>query len=177
MSPVVDTNRTRSPIIGTRRLRFGGRRENSPKAKVTPPARGQKIFLFRFCALDAGVVFTVRVEVCATEPLIVTEVGLRPHVGMSLTFVSAVVTLQVRSTTPLKPFVPATLMVPMFPVVAPGVTVKDVVPPDPGATPGSAMTLRSTVVVALSEAEVPVMVIVTAPEVIGADALAVRVNT
>jgi hypothetical protein len=158
-------------------LCFGDRTESSPKAKVNPPAKGQKILLFRFWALDAGVVFTVSVEVCATEPLIVTEVGLRLHVGMSLTFVNAVVTLQVRSTTPPKPFIPATLMVPVFPVVAPGVTVKDVVPPDPGATPGSAMTLRSTVVVALSEAEVPVTVIVTAPEVIGADAVAVRVNT
>ena len=78
---------------------------------------------------------TVRVEVCAAAPLIVTEVGLRLHVGMSLTPVIVVVTLQARFTTPLNPFVPATLIVPVFPVVAPGVTVKDVVPPDPGAKP------------------------------------------
>jgi hypothetical protein len=42
------------------------------------------------------------------------------------------------------------------------VTVKDVVPPDPGAMPGSAVMLRLTVVVALSEPQVPVMVTVTA---------------
>ena len=117
------------------------------------------------------------VEVCAAAPLMVTEVGFKLHVGMSLTPVSFVVTLQVRFTIPLNPFVPATLIVPAFPVVVPGVTVKDVVPPDPGATPGSAVILRSTVVVALSKPEVPVMVTVTALEVIGAEALAVSVSS
>jgi|HubBroStandDraft_4_1064222.scaffolds.fasta_scaffold07860_3 hypothetical protein len=117
------------------------------------------------------------VEVCAPAPLIVTDVGFRLHVGMSLTPVSVVLTLQVRSTIPLNPFVPATLIVAVLPVVVPGVTVKDVVPPDPGPTPGSAVMLRSTVVVALSVAEVPVMVTVTALEVIGAEVLAVSVST
>ena len=117
------------------------------------------------------------VKVCAAAPLIVTEVGFRLHVGMSLTPVSVVLTLQVRSTIPVKPFVPATLIGPVFPIIAPGVTVKDVVPPDPGAMPGCAMMSRSTVVVALSEPEVPVMVTVTALEVIGAEVLAVRVST
>lgn len=120
---------------------------------------------------------TVSVEVCAAGPLIVTEVGFRLHVGMSLTLVSFVVTLQVRFTIPLNPFVPATLIVPTFPVVAPGVTVKDVVPPGPGAKPGSGVMLRSTVVVAPSEPEVPVMVTVIALEVVAAEVLAVRVST
>jgi hypothetical protein len=122
-------------------------------------------------------VLTVSVEVCAPVPLIVTEVGFRLHVGMSVTLVSVVVTRQVRSTIPLNPFVPATLIVAVFPVVEPGVTVKDVAPPDPGARPGSEVTLRSTVVVALSEPEVPVMVTVTAPEVVAAELLAVSVST
>ena len=117
------------------------------------------------------------VEVCGAALLIVTEVGFRLHVGMSLTLVSVVVTLQVRATTPLNPFIPATLIVPVFPVVAPGVTVKDVVPPDPGATPGSAVMLRSTAVVATSEPEVPVMVTDTALDVIEAEVLAVSVST
>jgi len=120
---------------------------------------------------------TVSVEICAAAPLIVTEVGFRLHVSMSLTPVSVVVTLQVRFTVPLNPFVPATLIVPVFPVVVPGVTVKDVVPPDPGAKPGSGVTLTSTVVVALSEPEVPVMVTVTALGVVAAEVLAVRVST
>jgi hypothetical protein len=122
-------------------------------------------------------VLTVSVEVSAAAPLIVTEVGFRLHVGMSLTPVSVVVTLQVRSTIPVNPFVPATLIVPVFPVVEPGVTVKDVVPPDPGAKPGSEVMLRLTVVVALSEPQVPVMVTVTALEVVAAEVLAVSVST
>jgi hypothetical protein len=120
---------------------------------------------------------TVSVEVCAAAPLIVTEVGFRLHVGMSLTPVSIVVTLQVKSTIPLNPFVPATLIVPVFPEVVPGATVKEVVPPDPGAKPGSGVMLRSTPVVALSEPQVPVMVTVTAPEVVAAEVLAVSVST
>ena len=120
---------------------------------------------------------TVSVEACAEASLIVTEVGFRLHVGMSLTPVSVVVTLQVRSTIPLNPFVPATRIVPVFPAVVPGVTVKDVVPPDPGAKPGSAVMLRLTDVVALNEPEVPVMVTGTALEVIGAEVLAVSVST
>lgn len=116
------------------------------------------------------------VEVCAAAPLIVTKVGFRLHVGMSLTPVSVVVTLQVRSTIPLNPFVPATLIFPVFPVVVPGLTVKDVVPPDPGAKPGSGVILRSTVVVALSEPEVPVIVTVTELEVVAAEVLAASVS-
>jgi hypothetical protein len=87
------------------------------------------------------------------------------------------VTLQVRSTIPLNPFVPATLIVPVFPVVVPGVTVKDVVPPDPGAKLSSAVMLRATVVVAIREPEVPLMVTVTGLEVVAAEVPAVRVST
>ena len=120
---------------------------------------------------------TVSVEVCGEAPLIVTEVGFRLHVGMSVTPVVFVVTLQVKFTFPLNPLVPATLIVPVFPVVAPGVIVKDVVPPDPGAKAGSGVMLRSTVVVALRAPEVPVMVTVAALDVVPAEMLAVRVST
>jgi hypothetical protein len=128
-------------------------------------------------AVDAAVVLTVSVDVCGVALLIVTEVGFRLQVGMSVTFVNAVVTLQVRFTVPVKPFVPATLIVAVFPVVVPDVTVKDVVPPDPGAKPGSEVMLRATVVVALIEPEVPVIVTVAALAVADAEALAVRVST
>ena len=117
------------------------------------------------------------IEVWAAAPVIVTEVGFRLHVGMSMTPVSVVVTVQVRLTIPLKPFVPATLTIPVFPVVVPGAIVKDVVPPDPGAKLGSGVTLTLIVVVALSEPEVPLMVTVAALDVIAADVLAVRVST
>ena len=116
------------------------------------------------------------VAVCAAAPLIVTEVGVRLHVGMSLTPFSVVVTLQVRSTIPLNPLVPATLMAPVFPVVLPGWTVKDVVSPDPDAKPGSAVMLRSMIVVAVSAPEVPVTVTVNALEVTAVEVLAVSVS-
>jgi hypothetical protein len=121
-------------------------------------------------------VLTVSVEVCGAAPLIVTEVGFRLHVGMSLTPDSFVVTLQVRFTFPLNPFVPATLIVPVLPLVVPGVTVKDVVPPDPGAKLGSAVMLRLTVVVALNELLVPVMVTITGLEVVAAELVAASVS-
>lgn len=158
-------------------LRLLGLTKSNANASVAPPAGGQKGPLFSFFALVAAVVVTVSVEVWAVLPLIVMEVGFRLQVGILLTPVIAVVTLQVRVTVPLNPFVPATLMVPVFPVVAPGVTVMDVVPPDPGAKLGAAVTLRLTLVFALSEPEVPVIVTVTALEVVAADALALRVNT
>jgi hypothetical protein len=173
----VDTKTSRSPKIATRSFRFGGLTKINANAKMVPLAKGQKRLLLRFSALDVEVVLTVSVEVCAPVPLIVTEVGFRLHVGMSVTLVSVVVTRQVRSTIPVNPFVPATLIAAVFPVVEPGATVKDVAPPDPGARPGSEVTLRSTVVVALSEPEVPVMVTVTAPEVVAAELLAVSVST
>src|SRR5690242_19228768 len=100
MRPVVSPSKSRSLIIGTRPFRFGRPMKRNPNEKVGPAAKDQKIFLCRISTLDAGVVFTVSVEACAAVPLIVIEVGFRLHVGMSLTFVNVVVTLQVRSTTP-----------------------------------------------------------------------------
>jgi hypothetical protein len=150
----VDINRSRNPISAPLSFLFRGLTKSNTNAKVAPLAEGQKRLLFRFSALDAAVVLTVSDEVCASAPLIVTEVGFRLQVGMSLTLVSVVVTLQVRFATPLNPLIPTTLIVPVLPVVVPGVTVKDVIPPDPGATPGSVVMLRSTVVAAFSEPEV-----------------------
>ena len=95
---------------------------------------------------------------------------------MSETPVSDVVTLQVRVTDPLKPFFPTTLIVPTFPVVAPGESVMVVVPPEPGAKLGSEVMLRLTVVVALKEPEVPAIVTATALEVVAAEVLAVKVS-
>ncbi len=120
---------------------------------------------------------TVSVEVCAAAPLIVTEVGFRLHLGMSMTRINEVVTLQVKFTIPLNPFVPVTLITPVFPVLVPAVIVKAVVPPPAGAKPGGGVMLRSKVVTALSVSEVPVMVTVAGLEVVAAELLAVRVST
>jgi hypothetical protein len=123
------------------------------------------------------VVVTVNVEVWAVVPLMATEVGFKLQVGVSLTLVIDVVTAHVRFTVPLNPFVPTKLIVPVFPVVKPGVTVIDVVPPGPAVKLGSGVMLRETLVVAVSEPEVPVMVTVTGLEVVVAEVFAVTVST
>ena len=66
----------------------------------------------------------------------ITEVGFRLHEGMSLTFVIDVVTLQLKLTVPENPLVPAMLIVPVFPVVAPGAIEMEVVPPTPAVKLG-----------------------------------------
>lgn len=77
----------------------------------------------------------------------VTDVGFKLHVGMSFTPVIAVVTLQDKATVPLNPFVPATEIVPAFPVVEPGDTVNVVEPPEPVVKPGAEFTVTFTTVV------------------------------
>jgi hypothetical protein len=72
----------------------------------------------RIRALVATVVVTVSVEVCVVVPLSVTDVGESAHVGGSLAAIG--VMEQLRFTVPEKPLVPTTLIVAVFPVVAPG---------------------------------------------------------
>jgi hypothetical protein len=68
-----------------------------------------------------AVVYTVNVAVCAVAPLIVTEAGERLHVAGSLAAVG--VMAQLRLTMPVNPPVPGvTVIVEVFPVVAPGAT-------------------------------------------------------
>jgi len=105
-----------------------------------------------------------------------TEAGFRLQVGMSLTVDMEVVTLQVMFTVPVNPFVPATLIVPVFPVVAPGASVMEVVPPLPAVKLGSAVMVSSTLVMAVSESEDPVMFTVNGEEVTCAEAPTVRVS-
>jgi hypothetical protein len=95
----------------------------------------------------------------------VTEAGLNLQVGMSLTFEIEVVTLQVRSTAPLNPFVPATLIVPVFPVLAPGARVMEAVPPMPAIKLGCAVIVSAMSVAAVSDPEVPVIVTLTGEDV------------
>lgn len=67
----------------------------------------------------ADVVLTVRVVVCAVEPLMVTEVGM-PHVAGSLAAVGVIA--QLRLIAPVNPPEGVKLIVDVFPVVAPGAT-------------------------------------------------------
>jgi hypothetical protein len=68
----------------------------------------------------AAVVFTVRVVVCAVEPLIVMEVGM-PQVAGSLA--AAGVIAQLRLIVPVNPPDGVKLIVEVLPVVAPGATL------------------------------------------------------
>jgi hypothetical protein len=95
----------------------------------------------------------------------VTEAGFKLHVGMSWTLDMEVVTLQVKFTVPVNPLVPTTLIVPVFPVVAPDGSVMVVVPPLPAVKLGSAKIVSATLVVAPSDSELPVMVTVNGDEV------------
>jgi hypothetical protein len=152
--------------------------KNSISASAVPPVVGKKSFCIWFCEVVAAVVLTVSVDVCAAVPLRVTEAGLRLQVGVSVTPVIVVVTAQVTLTLPENPYVPTTLMVAVFPVVAPGLTDK-VALPVPGLAPklGSGVTVSATVVVAVSDPEVPVTVTVAGVELAVAVELAVRVST
>jgi hypothetical protein len=130
-----------------------------------------------FSALEAAVVVTVSTEVWTAVPLMVTLTGFRLHEGMSLTLVNDVVTLQLRFTVPVNPFVPSILIVPEFPVVAPGVTDMEVVAPLPTVKLCNAVILRETLVVALKVPEVPVTVTVTGVEVTAAEVPTASVRT
>jgi hypothetical protein len=126
---------TNSPRIAHLARRLNPTKNNANASAVPPGETQNKIFV-RFSALVAAVVITVSVEVLAAVPLRETETGFKLQVGMLLTTVNAVVTLHVRFTVPLNPFVPTTLTVPVFPEVEPRVTVMDVVAPGPVVKPG-----------------------------------------
>lgn len=146
-------------------------------ASAVPLDAGQNNFFICFSALDAAVVATVSIDGWAAVPLILTEVRFRLHVGMSLTLVIEVVTAQDRFTVPLNPFVPTTLIVPVFPVVAPGVTVIDFVSSEPPVKLGCAVMLSATLVVAFNVPEVPVMVTVAGLDMTTDEVLAASVST
>ena len=56
----METNRSRSPISATKSFCFRGLTKSNTNANVAPPAEGQKRLLFRFSALDAAVVKTIK---------------------------------------------------------------------------------------------------------------------
>jgi hypothetical protein len=73
------------------------------------------------------------------------------------------------SSTTISVIVPTlALIVPVFPVVAQGVTVIELVPPLPAAKLGSAVMVRAIIAVVVSVPEVPVMVTVIEVEGNGA---------
>ena len=115
----------------------------------------------------------VRVELCAVIPVIDTELGVNVQFGVSLA--AAGVTAHVRLTVPVNPFDGVTAIGTIFPVVAPGAMLS--VELTPATTKvGAEVTVNETVVDAVSEPEVPVIVNVVGPPAT-AVLVAVRVNT
>ena len=126
-----------------------------------------------FLPLVAAVVKIVSVELCAAVPAIATELGVNVQVGVSLAAVGAIE--QFRFTVPVNPFDGVTVIGIVFPVVAPGKRLSDEAPP-PTTKVGAAPTVSATVVDAVSEPEVPVIVTVVGPPTVAVLA-AVRVST
>jgi hypothetical protein len=132
--------------------------QNSTIANAVPAADGQNNFSERLREAVAAVVVIFRVAVCAAAPLIVTEAGLRLQVAESLAAVGE--TEQLRLTAPVRPPAGVTVIIEVFPVVAPGLTV--MAPLFESAKPGGigAVTVAATVVVWVTEPAIPVIVIV-----------------
>jgi hypothetical protein len=78
------TNNTTIETMASQLRRRRGVMKNSINANAVPPVEGQNRFGFSFAALPGPVVFTVSVDVWAAAPVMVTEVGLRVQVGMSV---------------------------------------------------------------------------------------------
>jgi len=130
-----------------------------------------------FDAVTGAVVVAISVETWAAEPLTVKVVGFRLHWGGSTGFTMDVVTVQLRFTIPVKPFVPTTLSVVVLPVVAPGSIEIELVPLPVPVNPGGGVTLRAICVDPDKVPDDPMMVTVAGEVVTGADAPAVNAAT
>ena len=103
--------------------RRAGMPTSRTQAKAVPPTHVRKNLPVRLraeVADVADVVLTVRVVVCAVEPLMVTEAGML-HVAGSLAAVGVIA--QLRLITPVNPPEGIKVIVDVFPVVAPGATL------------------------------------------------------
>jgi uncharacterized Tic20 family protein len=111
--------------------RRAGMPKSSRQASDAPPAAYQVTpgsLGWARAALEAAVVFTVSVDVCALVSLIAIEAGERLHVAGSLAAVGVIA--QVRLTVPVKPLtgVTETVVVPLYPaitVIAAGVAAME----------------------------------------------------
>jgi hypothetical protein len=90
------------------------------QAKAVPPINGWKSLRVGLRTEVADVVFTIRVVVCAVEPLMVAEAGMLHVAGL---LVATGVIAQLRLITPVNPPAGVKLMVDVFPVVAPAATL------------------------------------------------------
>jgi hypothetical protein len=100
--------------------------KSSKQESVAPPAAYQGTpgrLGWINSPLVAAVVVMVRVAVCAVVPVIVTAVGAKLHAAGS--FAATGVMVQPRLTVPIYPFDGVTVMIEVFPVVAPRATETD----------------------------------------------------
>jgi hypothetical protein len=91
--------------------------------RTTALVDDQESFLAGLRARVAAVVFTVRVVVCAVKPLIVAEAGILQVAGSLL---AIGVIAQLRLITPMNPPDGVKLIMDVFPVAGPGITVTGV---------------------------------------------------
>jgi hypothetical protein len=129
-------------------------RKKKARARAVPPVAGQKIFRGALRALLAAVVEAVSVEVTAAEAVILAVAGDRLQVAGSLAAVGLM--LQVSATLPVNPPEGVTLMVEVFPVVAPGETVMLPLLVRAKADAEAGVTITVTGVVEVNEPLVPV---------------------
>lgn len=137
-----------------------GRTKKNTTASTVPPVDGQNSLSGLFIELLAAVVLRVITSICAVVPLMVTDDEAKPHVGGSLAPVGPV-TAQVRLTVPVNPPDGVTLIVEVFPLVAPGLT--DMLPLLLRANEGATAEVTVTVTGvggSVKLPEVPVTVIV-----------------
>ena len=118
--PKMKKSNTSTPRAFDHLHRRAGMPMSKTQATGGPPTNDHKSFLAGFKAELAAVVFTVRVIVCAVQPLMVAELG-RLHVAGSLAAVGVIA--QLREIAPVNPPDAVKLIVDVFPVVAPGATL------------------------------------------------------
>jgi hypothetical protein len=154
----IEVSTTSSPSIAGQLRLLPGTQKNSSSARAAPPAEGQSSFLVRFSAVVAAVVYTVSVADSEVAPLKVNDVGERLQVAGSTADCGS--TMQLRLIVPVNPLDGVTLIVAVFPDVAPGLIVSA----DPlNVKPGGVVTVTATVVNAVRLPEVPLMVTATGP--------------
>jgi len=156
-----ETKKTSRPSIEIQFRRRAGIPKKKTIARAAPPADGQNDFTGLFSAVVGAVVVMVKVEVCAEAPLIVTDAGLRVQVAGSVAPLGPE-TEQVNATAPVNPPVGVTVIVDVFPLVAPG--LKLMLPlllrPKLGGTAAVTVTATDVVAVIAGEVEVPLTVTV-----------------
>lgn len=158
----IEAKKTTSPSMAIQlRRRRAGMPKKQTSASAVPPAEGQKNFAGLsaglFMELVAAVVLTVSVEVSAPA-VIETDVGASVHVGASIAPDGLDVTEQDRLTAPVNEFFGVTVIVDVFPEVAPGLTEMFPLLVRAKVGAAAAVTVTLTVVLDVIAPDVPVTV-------------------